>query len=64
MMDKMQLDKIMLVLSLILIIAGIIFLCISIFGVSESTTPLACALGCILLANLITIIRSLRNKDR
>lgn len=43
-MDKKRLDRVMLIVSLILIIAGIIFLCISLFGVSESTTPLACAL--------------------
>ena len=43
-MDKKRLDRVMLIVSLILIIAGIIFLCISLFGVSEITTPLACAL--------------------
>ena len=65
-MEKKQIEKLLLIASLLLLIAGIVFLCISIFGESENTTPLACALGCILLANLFNVIRSfstLKNKD-
>ena len=63
-MEKNNLNRLMAIVSLVLMIAGIIFLCISLFGSGNNTTPLACALVCILLANFLNLIRSLRNKNK
>lgn len=63
-MDKTILNRLMIIASIGLEIAGIVFLCISIFGNGESTRPLACALGCILLASLFNLIRNLNNRRK
>lgn len=61
-MDKKLLNTLLIILSLGLLIAGAIFLYISVFGENKTTTPLAIALGCILISNLFNIIRQLNNK--
>ena len=62
-MNKKLFNMLLLILSLGLLIAGAIFLCISIFGENKTTTPLAIALGCILISNLSNLIRQLNNKE-
>ena len=54
---KIILNKLLIIASLGLIAAGVIFLCVSIFDGNETTTPLAIALACILLSNLFNVIR-------
>ena len=54
---KKILNRLFDIASLGLIVAGAIFLCVSIFDRNETTTPLAAALACILLSNLFHVIR-------
>ena len=54
---KKILNRLFVIASLGLIVAGAIFLCVSIFDGNETTTPLAIALACILLSNLFNVIR-------
>ena len=54
---KIILNKLLIIASLGLIAAGVIFLCVSIFDGNETTTPLAIAVVCILLSNLFHVIR-------
>ena len=63
-MDKKILNRLFVIVSLLLLIAGVVFLCISIWNGNETSTPIACALGCILLSNLFNIIRQLYNKNK
>ena len=55
--DRIILNKLFIIASLGLIVAGVIFLCVSIFDGNETTTPLAIAVVCILLSNLFHVIR-------
>lgn len=43
--------------SVLLIIAGIIFLCVAIIGKESSKGMLGAALGCIVLANLFNVVQ-------
>lgn len=54
---KKILNKLFIIASLSLIVAGAIFLCVSFFDGNETTTPLAIAVVCILLSNLFNVIR-------
>ena len=63
-MEKNHLNRLMTIVSFVLMIAGFIFLCISIWGSSKTNTPLVWSLGCISVANLLNIIRWLRNRDK
>ena len=54
---KKILNRLFVIASLGLIVAGAIFLCVSIFDGNETTTPLAIAVVCILLSNLFNVIR-------
>lgn len=45
-----------------LLLAGVIFLGISFFDHNETTTPLAAAIGCLLLSSLLTLVRQIQNK--
>ena len=54
---KIILNKLLIIASLGLIAAGVIFLCVNIFDRNETTTPLAIAVVCILLSNLFNVIR-------
>ena len=54
---KKILNTLFIIASFGLIVAGAIFLCVSIFDGNETTTPLAAALACILLSNLFNVIR-------
>lgn len=54
---KKILNKLFIIASLGLIVAGAIFLCVSFFDGNETTTPLAIAVVCILLSNLFNVIR-------
>lgn len=54
---KKILNKLFIIASLGLIVAGAIFLCVSFFDGNETTTPLAIAVVCILLSNLFNEIR-------
>ena len=55
--DRIILNKLFIIASLGLIVAGVIFLCVSIFDGNETTTPLTIAVVCILLSNLFNVIR-------
>ena len=55
--DRIILNKLFIIASLGLIAAGVIFLCVNIFDINETTTPLAIAVVCILLSNLFNVIR-------
>ena len=55
--DRIILNKLFIIASLGLIVAGAIFLCVSFFDGNETTTPLAIAVVCILLSNLFNVIR-------
>ncbi|CUO71839.1 Uncharacterised protein [Catenibacterium mitsuokai] len=54
---KKILNKLFIIASLGLIVAGAIFLCVSFFDGNETTTPLAIAVVCTLLSNLFNVIR-------
>ena len=56
-MDKKTVNLLLSICSIALLVAGFIFLCISIFGDSEGTAELFFALGGILLGNLFNLIR-------
>lgn len=49
--------KITLIISFALLIVGAVMLGICIFGNTNTTTPLAIALGCIIVANVLNLIR-------
>ena len=59
---KKILNRLFVIASLGLIVAGAIFLCVSIFDGQETSTPLAAALACILLSNLFNVIRNMEQK--
>ncbi|MDD3362273.1 MAG: hypothetical protein PHW34_11440 [Hespellia sp.] len=61
-MDKKWIDRLFLIASIILLIVGVVFLCVSIFGNYKTTTPLAISLGCILLSNFLNVIKQIKNK--
>ena len=63
-MDKKRQYSLIMIVSVILMLAGIICLCISLFGSTKSNKPLACALICINLANLLNIYRAMKNKNK
>ncbi|OUM20910.1 hypothetical protein CBW42_04800 [Butyricicoccus porcorum] len=54
---KKILNKLFIIASLGLIVAGAIFLCVSIFDGNETATPLTIAVVSILLSNLFNVIR-------
>ena len=54
---KKILNKLFIIASLGLIVAGVIFLCVSFFDGNETTTPVAITVVCILLSNLFNVIR-------
>ncbi|MDO4815671.1 MAG: hypothetical protein Q4A83_03580 [Bacillota bacterium] len=62
-MDKKTTNILLSISAIALLVGGIIFLCISIFGSAESTTPLTVAFACIILGNLFNIIRIQFNKN-
>ena len=57
MTDMNMIKRILTIVSLLITLAGCIFLGISIFGGVSGTGYLNAALGCILLGNLFNIIR-------
>ena len=63
-MSKELTKRLLAISSILLSLAGIIFLCINIFGEVEGNTYLIAALVCILLANLFNVINNLNNKEK
>lgn len=61
-MDKKTISRILFITSVLLLIAGVVFLVISILRENKSNEVLCEALGCILLSNLLNIINALRKK--
>lgn len=61
---KKILNKLFIIASLGLIVAGAIFLCVSFFDGNETTTPLAIAVVCTLLSNLFNVIRMNMDKKQ
>jgi len=61
-MDNKTIKTLLVIASAGLAIAGIIFLCISIFGDKSNNNALSIALACVLLSNLFNVIRVLNNK--
>lgn len=62
-MDKKLRNKLFIISSIGLLVAGAVFLGISIFDDSSDTGYLAAALGCIVLSNLFNLIRQMDNRD-
>ena len=63
-MDNKTIKTLFVIASAGLAIAGIIFLCISIFGDKSNNNSLIAALGCIALSNLFNVIRGLNEKSK
>lgn len=61
-MNKKKTNTLILIASVGLAIAGIIFLCVAIFGETKSNWPLSSALVCVVLSNLFNVIRASFNK--
>lgn len=57
-MDRNMTKRLLLISSIGLCVAGIIFLCLSIFTEPKNNTYLCIALGSIVLSNLLNVIRS------
>ena len=63
-MDNKTIKTLFVIASAGLAIAGIIFLCISIFGDKSNNNSLIAALGCISLSNLFNVVRGLNEKSK
>lgn len=61
-MDKKKANTLFFIASICLIVAGIIFLLVSMFGVNKSNWVLTSAHFCILLSNLFNVVRIRLNK--
>lgn len=61
-MNKKSINILLTIISLILSILGIVFLCINIFSDTKNNTFLIIALSSIILSNLINLIRVRINK--
>ncbi len=61
-MDNKVLNRLFIIASLGLVIAGGIFLCINIFDGNATTAPLNIALVCILLSSLFNVLRLMNEK--
>ena len=57
-------DLILTAVSLVFGLAGIVFLCVSIFGNSPDNKPLMIALGCVCAGSLANTIRLLKNRKK
>lgn len=57
-------NKLLFIASVFLLVVGLAFLGVSIWGNCATTTPLAAAIGCILLSNLFNLIRQQNIKRR
>lgn len=57
-MDEKTSIRLSFAASIILLIAGLVFLCLSIMGKESSAHPLAIALACIAVANALTVVRN------
>ena len=62
-MDKKKTNTLILIASVGLAIAAIIFLCVAIFGETKSNWALYSALVCVVLSNLFNVIRASFNKE-
>lgn len=62
-MSKELENRLLIIASAGLMLAGIIFLCLAVFTETEDSTDLIPALFCILLASLFYIIRIMRNRE-
>ena len=63
-MSKELTKRLLAISSILLMLAGIIFLFINIFSEAEGNTYLIATLVCILLANLFNVINYLNNKEK
>lgn len=63
-MSKELTKRLLAISSILLMLAGIIFLFINIFSEAEGNMYLIAALVCILLANLFNVINNLNNKEK
>lgn len=61
-MDKKTVNTLLSISSIGLAVAGIIFLCLAMFGENESNWTLCSALACVALSNLFNVIRNYFNK--
>lgn len=57
-MNQKKTNTLILVASVGLAIAAIIFLCVAIFGETKSNWALSTALACVVLSNLFNVIRA------
>lgn len=63
-MDMKKVNALFFIASICLTVAGIIFLLVAMFSENKSNWVLASALFCILLSNLLNIVRIQLNKKR
>lgn len=63
-MDKKKISILLFIASLGLIVAGIIFLLMAMFGEDKRNWVIASALFCVLLSNLFQIVRFYLNKKK
>ena len=61
-MDRKKINTLLFIAGLGLLIAGIIFLLVTLLSDHESEWVLPAALGCVLLGNLFNLIRNQMNK--
>ena len=62
-MDKKTINILLSICSIALLAAGLIFLCISVFGDTNGGAELRYAIDCVLLGSLFNIIRCYFNKQ-
>ena len=63
-MKEETVKRLLIIASLGLAVAGIIFLCMAIFTAEKNNAYLYVALGCVVLSNLFNIIRYQNEKRR
>lgn len=61
-MKKDKLNVILTIVCVLIIVVGIVFLAISIFSANERNWVLGLALGCIIVSNILNLIRIRINK--
>lgn len=63
-MDNMNTNTLLIIASIGLAVAGIIFLLVAIFDEDKNNWTLFSALGCVILSNLFNIIRTQLNNTK
>lgn len=56
-MERNTLKTLLSASSALLVAAGVLFLCVELFGAPEGSTALCASIACILLSNLFSLLR-------